>query len=171
MEILVWSLLIIFMLHDFEELIMVEAWQKKYSVILKKQKRAPFAHWKSPDSGAAAVCVEFVVLLIISLCSFRLKTYLIWFATFFVFTFHLVIHIIMSVQFRHYTPGVFTSAIFLPLSVFIMYTTALQLTNSWYIIVLTCFITTIIFLVFFYFLTKSITFFYNQLNKYATVKK
>ena len=52
MQFIAWMLPILFILHDFEEMVMVEAWGKRYRSKLKQLKKASFEHAKT----ASFVC-------------------------------------------------------------------------------------------------------------------
>jgi hypothetical protein len=125
---LVWILPVIFMIHDFEEIIMVEVWDKRFHgrVMAKFPKRRPFGlgvayKWQTPTLSIA-VAIEFVLFSLISFMSVACQNYLIWFSACLGLLLHMVfIHIMASFYFRGYVPGVVTSAILLvPGIVFLM---------------------------------------------------
>ena len=171
MEVISFALPIIFMLHDFEEIIMVDVWQRKYKKLLEISASKPFAHWVSADSGAVAVLIEFLILLAVSLISIFFQKYLIWYGVFFVFIIHFIIHYILSFRFHHYTPGVTTAAVFMPLCLFILYDCTRQLPYGIGTLVITCFVSLSIFILFFKWLTKMIQTFGKWLSLYASKEK
>jgi len=171
MEVISLLLPIIFMLHDFEEIIMVDIWQKKYMKLLEMSTSKPFEHWVSTNSGAIAVLIEFLILLAVSLSSIFFQNYLIWYGVFFVFIVHFVIHYFLSFRFRHYTPGVTTAAIFMPLCLYILYDCTKQFPYGICALAITCFVNSIIFILFFKWLTKMIQTFGKWLSFYASKEK
>lgn len=164
---IIFSLPIIFMLHDFEEIIIIRAWQKKYNNIIKTSSIKPFSHWVSTASGSIAIFIEFLILLLVSLYSIVSKNYLVWYGVFFIFTFHLIIHYFLSFRFRHYTPGVTTSVILMPLCIYILYMVTNQFQYNPFILIITCFISLLIFIPFMNILTKSILTFEKWLLSYS----
>lgn len=131
MNFIVWMLPIIFMIHDFEEIIMVEIWGKRY---LKKinevwPKRQPFAlkyvNKCQTPTFSIGVEVEFLFFSLISWFSVAFHHYFIWYAAMLGFILHLVIfHILMCIQFKNYVPGIVTSIVFFFPSIFYAYTAA-----------------------------------------------
>ncbi len=112
---IVWLFPIIFMLHDFEEVIFVEVWKKKYKKQMKntKMKKVPFADLGSTASFSIGIAIEFLIISALSLFACIFDWYFLWFGLFFGFTLHLVVHCIMALQFKGYVPGVATSTPFL----------------------------------------------------------
>lgn len=168
MSVIALMLPIIFILHDFEEIIMVNAWQQKYAIQLEKAATKPFAHWVSPDSGTIAVSIEFLILLTVSLISIFFQKYLIWYGVFFVFVIHLVLHYFLSFRFRHYIPGLTTSVFFMPLCLYILYSCAKQLSYGTSTLVVTCLVSTIVFIFFFRWITRMIKTFGEWLSLYSS---
>ena len=124
MELIVWLFPVIFMLHDFEEIIFVKVWRERYQQerSLSKMKKKPFDHFQSTASFSIGVEIIFIILSAVSLFSVILNSFFIWYGLLFAIISHFVIaHIRMTVQFRHYTPGVFTSVIFLPVTIYLLY--------------------------------------------------
>lgn len=120
MNFLVWLLPVIFMIHDFEEIIMAEVWDKRFHdrIMTKFPKRRPFGlgvnyAWQTPTLSIA-VAIEFVLFSLISFFSVACQNYLLWMSAYLGFLLHLVfIHILASVWFKGYVPGVVTSVILL----------------------------------------------------------
>ena len=120
---IVWLFQVLFMLHDFEEIIVVEAWKNRYQAqrIAAKMKKPPFEDLRSTASFSIAVAIEFIVICAISLLSVLMNWYLLWYGLFFGFTVHLLVHGVLCLRFRHYVPGIVTSIPFFPICVYLLY--------------------------------------------------
>ncbi|MFD3158013.1 HXXEE domain-containing protein [Haloimpatiens sp. FM7330] len=129
MSFIVWMLPIIFMLHDFEEIIMAKVWGNRYRKAINTTfpKRQPFGlnYVHNCHTPTFSIGVEIVFLLhsLISLFSVIFQNYFLWYGDFLGFALHLVfIHMLICIRFKHYVPGVITSIIFLLPSVWFLYT-------------------------------------------------
>ncbi|HBE79262.1 MAG TPA: HXXEE domain-containing protein [Firmicutes bacterium] len=128
MSFIVWMLPVIFMLHDFEEIIMVEVWGKRYQKAIDSTwpKRPPFglnyvSTYQTP-TFSIAVEIEFLLFSLISLFSVIFQNYFLWYGAFLGVTLHMIfIHMLVCIPFKHYVPGVITSIIFLLPSVWFLY--------------------------------------------------
>jgi hypothetical protein len=117
---LVWMLPVIFMIHDFEEIIMVEVWDKRFHdrIMKKFPKRRPFGlgvtyAWQTPTLSIA-VAIEFVLFSLVSYLSVAYQNYFLWFSAYLGLLLHMVIiHILGCIWFKGYVPGAVTSAILL----------------------------------------------------------
>ncbi len=120
---MIWLFPVLFMLHDFEEIIVVEAWKNRYQAqrTATKMKKPPFEDLKSTASFSIAVAIEFIVICGVSLLSVLMNWYLLWYGLFFGFTMHLLVHGFLCLRFRHYVPGVVTSIPFFPICVYLLY--------------------------------------------------
>ena len=120
MSFIVWLLPVIFMLHDFEEIIMAEVWDKRFHerIMEKFPKRRPFGlgvnyAWQTPTLSIA-VAIEFVLFSVVSYLSAVYQNYFLWFCAFLGLLLHMVIiHILACFWFKGYVPGVITSAVLL----------------------------------------------------------
>ncbi|WP_271294929.1 HXXEE domain-containing protein [Weissella confusa] len=118
LTIMIWLLPIIFMIHDFEEIIFVEAWKRKNNrKITRLGKNAPFNDLGSTPSFSIGVLLEFIVFSADAWFTATSGNYILWIGLFFGFTAHLVIHWLMVVKFHGYVPGFFTAIPFLPISI------------------------------------------------------
>lgn len=123
-QIIVWLLPIVFMIHDFEEIIFFKSWITKNSPYLKK--RFPFLAKRllprmealSVPAFAVAVFEEFVLLSVITFTAFYFDYYSIWLAVFMAFFIHLFIHIIQWIVLKRYIPAIITSILALPYCVY-----------------------------------------------------
>ena len=121
-NLIAWLFPTLFMIHDFEEIIFVKAWRQKYQKEreLSKMKKKPFDHFKSTATFSIGVEIIFLILSSITFLSVTFNSFYIWYGLFFAITSHFVVaHIRLSFQFGHYTPGVLTSLIFLPISMYL----------------------------------------------------
>jgi hypothetical protein len=91
---------VVFMFHDFEEIIFFKTWLTKNSDFLKEKfpeiSRRILPHLEKLSTAAfsLAVAEEFILISIITFTSIWLKNYFLWFAIFIAFSLHLVAHII-----------------------------------------------------------------------------
>lgn len=135
------------MIHDFEEIIFIKGWRKKYATALQNSnmKKKPYADFRSTTSFSIAVEVIFILLSLISLLSCIFDHYIFWYGIFFAFTFHFVFgHFTLCIRFGHYVPGVLTSALFLPLCGYILYASARFLETSTANLIFSCLTGTIL---------------------------
>jgi hypothetical protein len=114
-SVIVWLFPIVFMLHDFEEIIFFKPWINKNKEYLteklpKISKRfLPHINNLSTSGLALAVAEEFVLLSLITLGSVLFDNYLLWLAAFMGFFLHLLIHIGQWIILKRYIFGIWTS--------------------------------------------------------------
>lgn len=128
MNFIVWMLPVIFMIHDFEEIIMSEVWGKRYSkeinTIWPKNKPFGLNYIKNchTPTFAIGVEVEFLLFTVICLFSVIFDNYFVWYGAFLGVIIHMVlIHIVICFRFKNYVPGVVTSVIFLLPGIWFLY--------------------------------------------------
>jgi hypothetical protein len=145
MNFIVWMLPVIFMIHDFEEIIMAEVWGKRFrkEIGTAWPKKQPFGlnyiHNCHTPTFSIGVEVEFLLFSIISLFSVIFQSYFVWYGAFLGMLLHMVfIHMLMCVRFKNYVPGVITSVIFLFPSVWILYSAENVLHYEAGVILLAC---------------------------------
>ncbi|HBC96016.1 MAG TPA: HXXEE domain-containing protein [Clostridium sp.] len=144
---IVWMLPVLFMIHDFEEIVMAEAWSKRFKRELEENtsvmRKKPFGlngtnYW-STSAMSVGVEIEFVILSLVSLLSCIFSSYFIWYGFLFAVTLHFILaHFYLCIEFKHYVPGVVTSVLFLPVCVYIMYVFQLLLKYSFVKVFLSC---------------------------------
>lgn len=105
---MVWLFPVIFMIHDFEEIIMIEAWKKKNEKYIK-EKNIPYSFEVSTASFSAAVLGIFILFSVLSGFSYIYESYFLWTAMYIGFILHMIFHVISSMVMRRYTPGAATS--------------------------------------------------------------
>lgn len=107
---LIWLFPLIFMVHDFEEIIFQEWWfNKERSTLLKKYPKVAREYERISTAGfALAVSEEFIVLLVISLTAIVFQWYYLWLGTLLTFLIHLIIHIVQWAIYKKYIPAIIT---------------------------------------------------------------
>ena len=123
-ETLCWLFPVVFIIHDFEEIIMMRPWISKNSQMLKK--RFPSLYPKfisgagklSTSSFALTVLEEFIILVIITYVTVEYGLYSMWTGLLVAFFLHLIIHLIQTLVVRKYTPFIITSLLASGYSIF-----------------------------------------------------
>lgn len=111
---------IVFMFHDFEEIIFFKPWLGRNKAYLKKrfpklaERMLPHFEKLSTSAFALAVAEEFIMLNLITFASVYWENYYVWFAAFMGFSIHIVGHIIQWIIYGRYIPSIVTSLIVLP---------------------------------------------------------
>ena len=114
-ETLMWLLPIVFMFHDFEEIIMFKPWISANGAALEKRfprwaPRVLAVHNKISASAFALVVAEqFVILSTLTLLAVELELYPFWTGMMLGFFIHLLIHIGQFIVYRRYVPVILTS--------------------------------------------------------------
>ena len=117
----VWMLPILFILHDFEEMIFMPLWKKRHHQKLMTFKKPFFGSVTQGSAFAVGVLEEFVILLLISgLCQMTHNT-LLYLSFVIAYTSHFTIHYIMCLRFKSYVPGVVTASLELPIVLMIIF--------------------------------------------------
>lgn len=125
-KVMVWLFPILFIFHDFEEIIFIQAWISKYRGYLCERfpklsnKLLPHFDNITTSSFALGVAEEFILISIITVVSYVTNWYMLWVGLFIAFTFHLVIHCFQTLIVRKYVPAIITSVICLPLCIYII---------------------------------------------------
>jgi hypothetical protein len=123
-KLLIAFLPLVFMLHDFEEIIMFHPWLEKNRDELER--RFPKIsnilkgnHYHlSTSAYAVAVLHEFLIIAVITCVSLYFDTYHWWFGAFAAYSLHLVIHIIQWLVYGKYVPVVISSFLTLPYCIY-----------------------------------------------------
>ncbi len=125
MEKYIWLFPVLFIIHDFEEIIGFGIWGKKNIPVI--QKRFPkvgrlfekMYSLYSTEGMALAVLESLLLCVIICLLAVTCGLYQLWLGAFIAFIIHMFIHIIQSVLWRGYIPALITSILLIPISIFI----------------------------------------------------
>lgn len=124
LELLIALLPVVFMFHDFEEIIFFKPWLTKNKDLVRhrfpKISKRILPHFEKLSTAAftLAVAEEFVLLSIITYSSILWENYYFWFAAFMAFSIHLLGHIIQWVIFGKYIPTIITSFLSLPYCIY-----------------------------------------------------
>lgn len=126
MKVLVWLFPIIFIFHDFEEIIFMQPWISKNKNYLSKRfprlSERLLSHFVNitTSSFALGVAEEFILISVITLVSYATNSYSLWFGLFIAFTLHLIIHCFQALLLKKYVPAIATTIICLPISIYII---------------------------------------------------
>jgi len=112
---IIWLLPIVFMIHDFEEIIFFKPWLNRNKDYLAK--RFPKISKRfllrfdnlSVSAFAIAVSEEFVLLSLITLGSVLFDNYHLWLAAFMGFFIHLLAHLVQWIVLKRYIPAIVTT--------------------------------------------------------------
>ena len=116
----VWMLPILFILHDFEEMIFMPLWKTRHHQKLETFKKPFFGSVTQGSAFAVGVLEEFIILVFISgFCQITHNT-LLSLSFVIAYTSHFIIHYIMCMRFRGYVPGVVTVTLELPMVLMII---------------------------------------------------
>lgn len=115
---------VIFMLHDFEEIIFFKSWLKRNrnELLRRFPAMAPklLSHLESLSTPAFTFIVaeEFLLVSIVSLHAATTGYYQLWYGVFMGFSIHLIIHLIQWMIYRKYIPTMVTSVLMLPYCIY-----------------------------------------------------
>jgi hypothetical protein len=125
---LIWLFLAAFMIHDFEEIIFVESWMRKYfhKTIIKLPNRigSIVKEFSTVTSSqfAVAVCIEFSILLVATFLAAEYNIYIFIVSFNAILLLHVFTHLAQTIYLRMYTPGVVTGVLVtLPYSIYFFY--------------------------------------------------
>ena len=126
MQVIIWLFPILFIFHDFEEIIFVQAWVSKDKSYLFDRfpvlPRKLLTHFDNITTASFAfgVAEEFILITIITVVSYTMNWYALWLGLFIAFTLHLLIHCFQTLILRKYVPAIVTSVICLPICIYII---------------------------------------------------
>ena len=116
---------IVFMIHEYEEIIMFKYWLGSNRNELKRRfpKFEQFlTHRRHFEYSTATFAVgtahEFLLITAISFCSIWLGTYHWWFTAFAGYSIHLIVHLVQWAIYRKYIPVIITTILTLPYCVY-----------------------------------------------------
>ncbi len=121
---LMWLLLPVFMIHEFEEIIMMKAWISKNGADVRK--KYPFlasrmlSHFENLSTPAIAfvIALEFIFFSALIFAAVEFNLYALWTAAFLVFFAHVLFHIVMFAVLKKYVPVIVTSLLSLPYGIY-----------------------------------------------------
>ena len=105
---LIYLLPILFMLHEFEEMVMLPAWIGKNEKELSRRfpaLRSKLSFLQSPAFGIA-VCEEFIIVSACTMATIITGNMLFWYICLLAFSLHFVAHIIQFFIIRKYIPAI-----------------------------------------------------------------
>jgi hypothetical protein len=114
---LLWLFPIVFMIHEFEEIVFMKWWIRKNSEsillkfprlgerIIQQQKSL------STEQFTLIVAEEFIIVFLIIIISALTSNYNLYLGLVFAYSIHLLVHIIQSIVIWQYTPAIVTSII------------------------------------------------------------
>ncbi|TAL76195.1 MAG: HXXEE domain-containing protein [Bacteroidetes bacterium] len=114
-EILIWLFPIVFMIHEFEEIIFMRWWfrKNKESILIKYPKlgKRMVVQFESLSTEAFSLIVaeEFILASLIVIISVITSNYDLYFGLITAYSVHLLVHIIQTVAIRQYTPAIVTT--------------------------------------------------------------
>ncbi|OME33935.1 HXXEE domain-containing protein [Paenibacillus odorifer] len=125
---LLWLLPILFMFHDFEEILTIEAWGAKYRTKLEAAipsfMRKTYHSMLQMTTRNFAMDVLFVYILIVTVTCIAVffSNYLLYLAVLAVFFLHVFTHLGQTIYLKVYAPGVVTAVlVVLPYSLYAYY--------------------------------------------------
>jgi len=125
-QVIIWLFPILFIFHDFEEIIFMQPWISKNREYLSERfptlskKLLPHFDNITTSSFALGVAEEFILISIITVISYVMNWYSLWAGLFIAFTLHLVVHCFQTLIVRKYVPAIVTSIICLPICFYII---------------------------------------------------
>ncbi|MGP2569910.1 HXXEE domain-containing protein [Ornithobacterium rhinotracheale] len=124
-ETLVILFLVIFILHEFEEIIFFKSWLNKNMEEITERfpqfARKVLPHWQSlsTSSFTLAVAEEFLILSVVSIYAVIFQEYQLWLALFVGFSVHLIFHIIQWILYKKYIPCIASTLLVFPICIYI----------------------------------------------------
>ena len=115
----------VFMVHEYEEIIMFRRWIDRNREELRKRfpkiesfftRRGVFDY--STSIFAIGTAHEFILISVVSFCSVWTGEYQWWFAALAGYSVHLLIHIVQWIVYRKYVPVIITSLLTLPYCIY-----------------------------------------------------
>lgn len=127
-ETLMWLLPIVFVIHDFEEIIMFKPWLRKNREMLQVRfprlaaRFLPHFETLSTFSFAFGVAEIFVLLAVLNTIAVEGSFYALWAGILIGFFIHLLLHVVQFIVYRKYVPVIMTSVLAAPYCLFALYT-------------------------------------------------
>lgn len=114
---IMWLLPVVFMVHDFEEIVMFKHWFANEGPALRHRfprlaaRVLPHMERLSTAAFALAVAEEFVLLSLFTLIAVEFGLYSLWASMLLGFFIHLLVHIGQFLVYRRYVPVILTSVL------------------------------------------------------------
>lgn len=126
-----WFLPILFIVHDFEELIMMPLWKQRHSQKLRKLKRPFFGAVTDGSAFAVGILEELLLLVLIALYCQASGNRLFYLAVLAGYSLHFLFHYFSCFWFKGYVPGVVTAILELPLVIPMLFHYGQAVTSLW----------------------------------------
>ena len=113
-ETLFWLLPVFFMIHDFEEIIMIKPWLRRNGDALRARfpvvaaKMIPSTGSLSTNAFAVLVAIEFIALSAVAFLAAEFRCVHLWSGFLIAFLIHIAMHVAQFVAWRGYVPAVLT---------------------------------------------------------------
>jgi len=126
-RLIIWLLPIVFMIHDFEEIICFKPWISKNRDYLTEKfpkiSKRFLARFDNLSTSAftLAVAEEFLLLSLITVGSVLFNNYLLWLAAFMGFFVHLLVHLGQWIIMKRYIPAIWTTFMALIYCIYALY--------------------------------------------------
>lgn len=122
-------IIVLFMIHEFEEIIFIKKFIEKNKVI-KDMKNELFVKKKesypSTETTSLMIAQEFIILSTLLFIASEFRMYEIVLSLFIVYIVHLVPHIYDALRYRKFSPGSRTSFIIFPLGILMIWNVILN---------------------------------------------
>lgn len=125
---------IFFMIHEFEEIIMVEKWIGKYCTDLYR--RFPFLSHRitmlteiDTRSFSIIVAEEFLIVSVLTIISVMTGNVIFWYCGLSAFSIHLLIHLLQFIIWGKYIPAIVSTIVCAPYCIWSLYETYHILTS------------------------------------------
>ncbi|WP_057745209.1 HXXEE domain-containing protein [Liquorilactobacillus capillatus] len=115
-----WILPILFILHDFEEIICVPLWKRRHQQLLANMEKPFFGRVTNGQAFSVGVLEEMLILIVVSIICSLSHNYTLYLAFIIVYTFHFVMHYKMCFSIKSYVPGVVSATIQLPFMIWLI---------------------------------------------------
>ena len=116
-----WILPILFILHDFEEIILIKSWNKRDKNLIATMEKPFFGGFFDTSSFSVGVLEEMIILIIISIiCSLTENNFL-YLSFIIAYASHFILHYRMCLKVKRYVPGVITAILQLPFMIWLIF--------------------------------------------------
>lgn len=167
----IWLFPILFILHDFEEIIGLGIWYQKSKEKLKirfpkisRTYEKMYANY-STEGMALAVYEELIICVFVCGISYYFNFYMLWIGVFIGFILHMMIHILQAIIWLGYIPALATSIIITPISIVVLIKSIQTVEVTFGEIILWCLIGSII-------IVSNLKFSHFLMNKFSiSIKK
>lgn len=115
-----WILPILFILHDFEEMIVMPIWKKRYHEQISGMRHPYFGAVTNGQAFSVGVLEEMLIFICVSIVSYVMHSDGLYLAFLIVYTLHFLMHYRMCLTFHGYVPGVASATLELPIMIWLI---------------------------------------------------